>query len=245
MITINCYFTIFTIKCLLVSIVRNINIIPTSEPETRDDFLQCKSLIIRYIKRKTLVLITFHQSDWTVLNSTQQHSWFIWDTFILLIFKDSTHTKKTPVNLVRDNQRLADCMKNRPTRFKSFNARLAVDYPAYAMVFCQVIDKLKLVLLFAAQYLTEWVKMTVIFVSYGSLAPSTPECTLDDGAGRHIWAGRHVSLRPPPISLVYNTAELIGVDVCAWAFFYIRFYEWSTLFGCTTEILSANNSDFS
>ncbi len=38
------------------------------------------------------------------------------------------------------------------------------------MVICQVIDKLKLVLLFAAQYLTEWVKMTVIFVSYGSLA---------------------------------------------------------------------------
>ncbi len=71
--------------------------------------------------------------------------------------------------------------KNRLTRsegwlplqsaFKSFNARLAVDYPAYAMVICQVIDKLKLVLLFAAQYLTEWVKMTVIFVSYGSLAP--------------------------------------------------------------------------
>ncbi len=53
---------------------------------------------------------------------------------------------------------------------KSFNARLAVDYPVYSMVICQVIDKLKLVLLFAAQYLTEWVKMTVIFVSYGSLA---------------------------------------------------------------------------
>ncbi len=32
------------------------------------------------------------------------------------------------------------------------------------------------------------------------------------GAGRHIWAGRHVSLRPPPIPLVYNTANLIGVD---------------------------------
>ncbi len=30
---------------------------------------------------------------------------------------------------------------------KSFNARLAVDYPAYCMVICQVIDKLKLVLL--------------------------------------------------------------------------------------------------
>ncbi len=54
--------------------------------------------------------------------------------------------------------------------FKSFNARLAIDNPAYAIVICQVIDKLKLVLLFAAQYLTEWVKMTVIFVSYGSLA---------------------------------------------------------------------------
>ncbi len=39
------------------------------------------------------------------------------------------------------------------------------------MVICQVIDKLKLVLLFAVQYLTGRVKMTVIFVSYyGSLA---------------------------------------------------------------------------
>ncbi len=26
-----------------------------------------------------------------------------------------------------------------------------------------------------------------------------PECTLDDGAGRHIKVGWHVSLRPPPI----------------------------------------------
>ncbi len=32
------------------------------------------------------------------------------------------------------------------------------------------------------------------------------------GAGRHIEAGRHVSLRPPPIPLVYNKANLIGVD---------------------------------
>ncbi len=40
---------------------------------------------------------------------------------------------------------------------------------AYAMVICQVIDKLKLVLLFAAQYLTGRVKMTVIFISYGLL----------------------------------------------------------------------------
>ncbi len=48
--------------------------------------------------------------------------------------------------------------KNDPTR------------PAYSMVIYQVIDKLKLVLLFAAQYLTKWVKMTVIFISYGTLA---------------------------------------------------------------------------
>ncbi len=40
------------------------------------------------------------------------------------------------------------------------------DYPAYSMVICQVIDKLKLVLLFAVQYLTEWVKITIIFISY-------------------------------------------------------------------------------
>ncbi len=32
--------------------------------------------------------------------------------------------------------------------FKSFNVQLAVDYSAYSMVICQVIDKLKLVLLF-------------------------------------------------------------------------------------------------
>ncbi len=38
------------------------------------------------------------------------------------------------------------------------------------MVICQVLDKLKLVLLFAAQYLTRRVKITVVFVSYGSLA---------------------------------------------------------------------------
>ncbi len=43
-------------------------------------------------------------------------------------------------------------------------------YPAYSMSICQVIGKLKLALLFAAQYLNEWVKMTVIFVSYGTLA---------------------------------------------------------------------------
>ncbi len=49
---------------------------------------------------------------------------------------------------------------------------------------------------------------------------STPECTLDDGAGRYIWAGRHVSLRPPPILLVYNTANLIGVDPSMHSFVY-------------------------
>ncbi len=34
---------------------------------------------------------------------------------------------------------------------------------------------------------------------------NTPDCSLDDGAGRHV------SLHPPPIPLVY-TANLIGVD---------------------------------
>jgi len=48
---------------------------------------------------------------------------------------------------------------------KSFNARLVIDYLTNSMVICKVIDKLKLVLLSAAQYLTEWVKMTVIFFS--------------------------------------------------------------------------------
>ncbi len=37
------------------------------------------------------------------------------------------------------------------------------------MVICQVIDKLKLVLLFAAPYLTGREKITVIFISYGLL----------------------------------------------------------------------------
>ncbi len=35
------------------------------------------------------------------------------------------------------------------------------------------------------------------------MCASTPECSLDDCP---------VSLRPPPIPLVYNTANLIGVD---------------------------------
>ncbi len=39
------------------------------------------------------------------------------------------------------------------------------------MVICKVKDKLKLVLLFA-QYLTEWVKMTVIFISCDSFGLS-------------------------------------------------------------------------
>ncbi len=43
----------------------------------------------------------------------------------------------------------------REVHLKSFNAQQAVDYPVYSMVICHVIDKLKLVLLFAAQYLTE------------------------------------------------------------------------------------------
>ncbi len=55
----------------------------------------------------------------------------------------------------------------------------------------------------------------IIYLYSTPLCPVAPECTLDDGAGRHIKVGRHVSLRPPPISLVYDTAELIGVDVCA------------------------------
>ncbi len=59
--------------------------------------------------------------------------------------------------------------KNLPTwSGESFNAQLAVDHPAYSMVICKVKDKLKLVLLFAVQYLTEWVKMTVIFISCDS-----------------------------------------------------------------------------
>ncbi len=36
-----------------------------------------------------------------------------------------------------------------------------------------------------------------------ALSRVAPDCSLDDGAGRHIKVGRHVSLRPPPISLVY------------------------------------------
>ncbi len=39
----------------------------------------------------------------------------------------------------------------RKVHLQSLNARLAVDYPAYSMVICQVIDNLKQVLLFAVQ----------------------------------------------------------------------------------------------
>ncbi len=35
-----------------------------------------------------------------------------------------------------------------------------------------------------------------------------------------IGAGRHVSLRPPPIPLVYNTANLSGIDRHAHSFVY-------------------------
>ncbi len=40
------------------------------------------------------------------------------------------------------------------------------------------------------------------------------------GAGRHIGAGQHVSVRPPPIPLVYNTVNLIGVDPHEHSFVY-------------------------
>ncbi len=53
----------------------------------------------------------------------------------------------------------------------------------------------------------EWICMfiqTNAKIKFSQVCASTPECTLDDGAGRHV------SLRPPPISMVYNTAELIG-----------------------------------
>ncbi len=49
--------------------------------------------------------------------------------------------------------------KNHPTR--------SVDYP---LIHLPNIDKLKLVLLFAAEYLKKWAEITVIFVSYDSLA---------------------------------------------------------------------------
>ncbi len=54
------------------------------------------------------------------------------------------------------NHALHGCL--REVHLKSFNAHVVI---------WQFIDKLKLVLLFAAQYLTEWLKMTVILVSYG------------------------------------------------------------------------------
>ncbi len=48
-------------------------------------------------------------------------------------------------------------------------------------------------------------------------------------------------LRPPPISLFYSTAELIGVDVYAHEHYFIYvFMNVFTLFGCTTEILKGN-----
>ncbi len=35
-----------------------------------------------------------------------------------------------------------------------------------------------------------------------------------------IGGGQHVSVRPPPIPLVYNTVNLIGVDLHAHSFVY-------------------------
>ncbi len=79
------------------------------------------------------------------------------------------------IAFVRDNQRLA----------KDFNARrggkeppdakrrLAIDYPAYSMVICQVIDELKLVLLFAGQYLKEWVKICYLWPVSASILPDS------------------------------------------------------------------------
>ncbi len=67
-----------------------------------------------------------------------------------------------------------------------------------------------------------------------------PECTLDDGAGRHI------KLRPDPISLVHiKTQQSLLVKTFAHEHSFICFYECSMLFCCITEILSANNIDFS
>ncbi len=39
-----------------------------------------------------------------------------------------------------------------------------------------------------------------------------PEYSLDDGVGRQLKVWQHISLHPRPISLVYNTAELTGVN---------------------------------
>ncbi len=52
--------------------------------------------------------------------------------------------------------------KNHPTRSGSFNARLAVDYPAYSMVICQVIDKLKLVSILPVSNQTQRLNSAVI-----------------------------------------------------------------------------------
>ncbi len=60
---------------------------------------------------------------------------------------------------------------------------------------------------------------------------STPDCSLDDGAGRHV------SLHPPPIPLVY-TANLIGVDPSMCIPLCTILSNW---FGHITEILCVNS----
>ncbi len=72
-----------------------------------------------------------------------------------------------------------------------------------------------------------------------------PECTLDDGAGRHIKLGWHVSLRPPPnfIGLWYSRAYWCR-RLQEHSFIYV-FMNDLRCFGCITEILIANNNDFS
>ncbi len=96
-----------------------------------------------------LIKISFQELQWTARLDYSVVFRVLWSQSVLLEY-------------VRDNQRLATTLCK--VHLKSFHARLAVDYPAYSMVICQVIDKLKLVLLFAAQYLTEWVKI-IIFIS--------------------------------------------------------------------------------
>ncbi len=78
---------------------------------------------------------------------------------LLLLFKLKVK-KIFPWNK-RDNHQLA------------VNARLADDYPAYSVVICQFIDRLKLILLFAVQYLTRRIKMRLFLSVSASILPAS------------------------------------------------------------------------
>ncbi len=83
-------------------------------------------------------------------------------------------------------------------------------YGTFKFCFCQYL------VLFCELHYSFNINQTLVDVTFNlrnmQEAASIPVFSMDNGAGRHV------SLRPPQIRLVYKTANLIGVD------------QWSSLF---------------